>query len=86
MDWKAIRRRENGGRGFQDRDSMLYGKDTLEDLKLKQELMKMMMEDHLHKTYEPLSKEEAEELTFRWMDDEQNEWTTDLKENGRPDD
>lgn len=73
MDWKAIRRQNNGSRGWRERDDIHLGKDSLEDIKLRRELMKMMMEDHLRQTHQFLPKEMAEELTFRWLDDEGNE-------------
>ena len=69
-------RRPGAGRGFQEKDSVLYGKESLEDMKLKRELMKMMLEDHMAQGRAHLSKEDAEEMTTRWMDDTGKEWTT----------
>lgn len=68
-------RRPGAGRGFQEKDSVLYGKDSLEDMKLKRELMKMMLEDHMSQGRAHLSKEDAEEMTIRWMDDTGKEST-----------
>lgn len=78
MDWKAIRRRNNGSRGWQGKDPIHNGRDSLEDKKLKKELMKMMMEDHLRETHKFLPEDMAEKLTFRWMDDEGNEEIREL--------
>ena len=68
-------RRPAAGRGFQEKDSILYGKENLEDMKLKRELMKMMLEDHMAQGRAHLSKEDAEEMTIRFMDDTGKEWT-----------
>ena len=67
-------RRPAPGRGFQEKDSVLHGKESLEDMKLKRELMKMMLEDHMAQGRAHLSKEDAEEMTIRWMDDTGKEW------------
>ena len=67
-------RRPGAGRGFQEKDSVLYGKESLEDLKLKRELQKMMMQDHFAQVRTELSKEDAEEMTIRFMDDTGKEW------------
>ena len=69
-------RRPAAGRGFQEKDSVLHGKESLEDMKLKRELQKMMLEDHFAKLKAELPKEEAEEMVIRWMDDTGKEWTT----------
>ena len=54
---------------------MMYGKDALEDKKLKNELMKMMMEGSHGRATNHLSKEDAEKMTIKWLDEETGEWT-----------
>ena len=68
MDWKAVRRKENGIPDPFSRHRRDKAKDDLLDQKLKKELMKMMMVDHLQKTYEHLPEVEQEKLVFQWME------------------
>ena len=66
---------QRGGpnRGFYENDAFLSGRDALEDRKLKAELMKMMMQDHLRQVHAHLPKEELEELHFQWTSSEGEE-------------
>ena len=54
----------------------ITGKDKLEDLKLKKELMKMIMEDHLKQVREHLPKEDAEKMIYQWNSSDGEEWIT----------
>jgi hypothetical protein len=46
----------------------------LHDLKLKRELMKMMLEAHMQELHETLPPEQLEGMTYRWLDDSGKEW------------
>lgn len=67
MDWKAIKRRQVNPRGWRRKDPIHQNRDRLEDLKLKQELMKMMREDHMKHARQYLSREDQERLAYEWM-------------------
>ncbi len=60
-------------RGFENVEPLFTGRDSLEDKKLKTELMKMVMLDHLKQVGEWLPEEEAEEMTYRFMNSEGEE-------------
>lgn len=69
-------KRDPSNRGFYENDAFLSGRDALEDKKLKTELMKMMMEEHLREVHKHLPKEDAEEMVFQWHTSDGEEWTT----------
>lgn len=75
MDWKAIRRKEHGVADPFSRHGRDKAKDDLLDRKLKKELMKMMLEDHVKMLNEHLPEEEQGRLAYEWMEcsDELNE-------------
>jgi len=61
-------------RGFRPNDPIFEDTSSLHDLKLKRELMKMMMEAHMQELHETLPPEQLENLAYRWLDDQGNEW------------
>lgn len=56
-------------RSFAQPEATYYGKEALEDLKLKKELMKMMSEAHLQEVKQHLPKEEAERVVISWLEE-----------------
>ena len=74
MGQKHARRARKVIRGFQANDPIFANTDSLHDLKLKRELMKMMLEDHMKQLHEELPPEQLEGMTYRWLDDTGKEW------------
>lgn len=56
-------------RSFASPEIRYQGKEDLEDLKLKKELMKMMSEAHLQEVKQHLPKDEAERVVISWLDE-----------------
>lgn len=48
---------------------MFQGRDHLDDLKLKKELIKMMSQAHLQEVKKHLPADEAENYVIRWLDE-----------------
>jgi hypothetical protein len=78
MSQKHSRKARKILRGFKANDPIFQNSDSLHDLKLKRELMKMMMEAHMQELHEQLPPEQLEGMTYRWLDDSGKEWETRL--------
>ena len=78
MSQKHSRKARKIIRGFQQKEPMLQGRGHLDDLKLKKELMKMMLEAHLQEARSHMPKDEAEEMTIRWLDESPNKEDEEL--------
>ena len=76
MSQKHARKARRIIRAFEQSDPIFENTDSLHDLKLKRELMKMMLEDHMTQLQEVLPADQLENMTYRWIDDEGNEWET----------
>ena len=63
--WKSTR----PARGFQQKEPLRQGRDHLDDLKLKKELMKMVLLDHLAEVQNHLPEDEAETMTIRFLEE-----------------
>jgi len=61
-------------RGFRADEPMHQGLDPLHDKKLKTELAKMILQDHLKQVREHLPEDAADELAYRFMDSDGNQW------------
>lgn len=69
MAYRDLRRPIRPSRGFQRKEPLFQGRDDLEDLKLKKELIKMMSEAHLQEVKKYLPEDEAERQVIGWLDE-----------------
>ena len=74
MSQKHSRKARKIIRGFRNSEPMFHGTDSLHDKKLKTELAKMILQAHMQEVQQHLPKEEAEEMAYRFMDQDGNEW------------
>lgn len=69
MSQKHSRKARKILRGWQQGDAVYRNTESLWDLKIQKELMKMMAEAHLQEVKQHMPEDEVERMVIGWLDD-----------------